>query len=416
MDKHRPQTTSAAEKETARDTGREADGGRAETVGGEHPAENPDTVPFARAADYVLRQIDRGLDLFGPSSYPAPSSTNHVYPAIANFEWTSGFWTGMLWLAYELTGEAKYRRAAESQLPDYTRRIDERLGTNTHDLGFLYTLSAVNEFRITGNPKARDTGLKAAELLISRYLPQAGIIQAWGDLNDPAERGRMIIDCLMNLPLLHWAGEQSGDPRYADCALSHVRQSAHYLVRPDRTTYHTYYMDANSGAPKYGTTHQGYADDSCWSRGQAWGIYGFMLSYLGTGDAKLLDVVRTLGDYFEERTPGDGVVYWDLVFVQGNEQERDSSASAIAACGLLELSRQLPGGDPGRAAARRQALDILLALDAGYTTRDLPQSNGVLKHGVYNKPRGIGIDECTIWGDYYYFEALVRVLKPEWTP
>ncbi|NGZ74419.1 glycoside hydrolase family 88 protein [Saccharibacillus alkalitolerans] len=371
---------------------------------------------FERAAAYVLRQIDAGLDTFGPCAYPAPSSTGGIYPAIPNFEWTSGFWTGMLWLAYELTGEAKYRRAAESQLPDYRARLDGKIGTDTHDLGFLYSLSAVNEYRITGNPKAREAGLMAAELLAARYLPEAGIIQAWGNLNDPEERGRMIIDCLMNLPLLYWASEESGDPRFAEYARSHVRQSARYLVRPDRTTYHTYYMDAETGEPKYGTTHQGHADDSCWARGQAWGIYGFMLSYLHTQDSELLRLSKTLADYFAERTPADGVVYWDLVFLAGNAQERDSSASAVAACGLLEMARQLPAGSAQRQEAERQAFAILTALDAGYTTRDLPGSNGVLKHGVYNKPRGIGVDECTIWGDYYYFEALVRVLKPEWRP
>lgn len=369
---------------------------------------------FERAAAYALKQIDAGLDTFGPCAYPAPSSVGGVYPAIANFEWTSGFWTGMLWLAYELTGESKYRRAAESQLPDYRNRLDRRLGTDTHDLGFLYSLSAVNEYRITGNPQAREAGLLAADLLAARYLPQAGIIQAWGDPNDPAERGRMIIDCLLNLPLLYWAGEQSGDPRYAEYAANHARQSARYLVRPDGTTYHTYYMDADTGAPKFGTTHQGYADDSCWSRGQAWGIYGFMLSYRHTDDPQLRKLALRLADLFAARTPADGVVYWDLAFVSEAEQEKDSSASAIAACGLLELARSLPAGSPEQAEAQRRAVAILSALDAGYTTVGSGISNGVLRHGVYNKPRGIGIDECTIWGDYYYFEALVRVLKPDW--
>ncbi|WP_246369562.1 glycoside hydrolase family 88 protein [Saccharibacillus deserti] len=399
----------APEDSSSAEHGETALAGQSSDTGGKLPV-------FERAAAYALRQIDAGLDTFGPCAYPAPSSIGGVYPAISNFEWTSGFWTGMLWLAYELTAEPKYRRAAESQLPDYRLRLDERIGTNTHDLGFLYSLSAVNEYRITGNPKAREAGLIAADLLAGRYLPQAGIIQAWGDLNDPSERGRMIIDCLLNLPLLYWAGAETGDPRYAQYALSHARQSARYLVRPDRTTYHTYYMDAETGRPKFGTTHQGHADDSCWARGQAWGIYGFMLSDRYAGGSEFRETAQSLADYFAERTPEDGVVYWDLAFKEGREQERDSSASAVAACGLLELARRLPPGSSQSRSAERRALDILAALDADYTTRDLPGSNGILKHGVYNKPRGIGIDECTIWGDYYYFEALVRVLKPDWQP
>lgn len=364
---------------------------------------------YQQAAEVVLRQIDKNLELY-KDTYPAPASENGVYPAIDNVEWTSGFWTGMLWLAYELTGDAKYRRAAEYQLASYTKRIEEQIETDTHDLGFLYSLSAVAEYKVTGNPEARDTALKAARLLAERYFPKAGIIQAWGNLNDPEQSGRMIIDCLLNLPLLYWATETSGDPRYAEYARSHAKQASRYLVRPDYTTYHTYYMDVNTGAPKYGNTHQGYADDSCWARGQAWGIYGFMLSYKYNGDASLVDLSKKLAHYFLEHTPEDGVVYWDLIFTDGAEQERDSSASAVAACGLLELADSLPEADPDKAFFRSSALAILQALADKYTTEDQPESNGVLKHAVYNKPRQMGIDECVIWGDYYYFEALVRVL------
>ncbi|WP_248924271.1 glycoside hydrolase family 88 protein [Paenibacillus hamazuiensis] len=364
---------------------------------------------FEEAARYVLRQIDRSLDVF-KDTFPAPASQNHIYPGIANVEWTSSFWTGMLWLAYELTGAGKYRKAAEYQLASYRRRAEEEIATDTHDLGFLYSLSAIAEYKITGNPAAKDTALKAADLLAKRYFPKAGIIQAWGDLNDPEQCGRMIIDCLLNLPLLYWASEASGEPRYAEYARTHVRQAAKYLVRPDDTTYHTYYMDVETGEPKYGNTHQGYADDSCWARGQAWGIYGFLLSYKYTGDAELIRLAKRLSHYFLSRTPEDGVVYWDLVFTSGKEQEKDSSASAIAACGMLELAKQLPLTDPDKRLFEDQALSILSGLAQNYTTKDIPESNGVLKHAVYNKPRGMGIDECNIWGDYYYFEGLVRVL------
>jgi unsaturated chondroitin disaccharide hydrolase len=365
---------------------------------------------YEEAAQYVLKQIDRNLEVF-TDTYPAPASVNHVYPGIDNIEWTSSFWTGMLWLAYELTGDAKYRKAAEYQLASYKKRVEEEIETETHDLGFLYSLSAVAEYKITGNPVAKETALKAADLLAKRYFPQAGIIQAWGNLNDPEQRGRMIIDCLLNLPLLYWAAEVSGKPHYAEYARTHVQQAAKYIVRPDHTTYHTYYMDPETGAPKYGNTHQGYADDSCWARGQAWGIYGFLLSYLYNDDPSLVELSRSLSTYFLSRTPEDCVVYWDLVFTEGSEQEKDSSASAIAACGMLELVKHLPLTDPDKRLFEQKALSILSALATKYTTKDIPQSNGVLKHAVYNKPRGMGIDECNIWGDYYYFEGLVRVLK-----
>lgn len=371
---------------------------------------NKNLALYQQAAEYVLRQIDKSLEVF-TDTYPAPASVNQVYPPIGNLEWTSSFWTGMLWLAYEFTGDDKYRKAAEYQLASYKQRIEEQIETDTHDLGFLYSLSAVAEYKVTGNPVARDAALKAANLLAKRYFPKAGIIQAWGDLNDPEQCGRMIIDCLLNLPLLYWATETTGEPHYAEYARMHVAQAARYLVRPDFSTYHTYYMDVETGAPKYGNTHQGYADDSCWARGQAWGIYGFMLSYSYNGISSLVELSKELTYYFLDRTPEDGVVYWDLIFTEGTEQENDSSASAVAACGMLELADKLPEDDPDKSLFRQQALAILEALAIRYTTEDLPESNGVLKHGVYNKPRGMGIDECTIWGDYFYFEALVRVLK-----
>jgi unsaturated chondroitin disaccharide hydrolase len=365
---------------------------------------------FEQAAGFVLEKIDSNLERF-TDLYPAPASEGHIYPAIENIEWTSSFWTGMLWLAYELTGELKYRKAAEYQLASYTKRVEERIRIDTHDLGFLYSLSAVAEYKITGNEGAKRTALLAADLLADRYFPKAGIIQAWGDLSDPEQCGRMIIDCLMNLPLLYWATEITGNPRYKEMALTHVKQAATYLVRPDQTTYHTYYMDVVTGEPKYGNTHQGYADDSCWARGQAWGMYGFLLSYIYNGDDQLVELSKSLTDYFLSKRPEDGVVYWDLIFTSGNEQEKDSSACAIAACGMLELAKHLPATDERKQYYEDEALRMLAALAGQYTTRDLPHSNGILKHAVYNKPRGMGIDECNIWGDYYYFEGLVRVLK-----
>lgn len=178
----------------------------------------------------------------------------------------------MLWLSYQLTGEPVYRAAAEAQLPGYAERLAARRQIDHHDLGFLYQPSCVAAYRLTGNQEARRTALAAADSLMARYLPQAGIIQAWGDLNHPRERGRMIIDCLMNLPLLHWAGVKAGDARYRDAAVRHAHLSQQYLVRADASSFHTYHFDPATGAPQYGSTHQGHADESCWARGQAWGI------------------------------------------------------------------------------------------------------------------------------------------------
>jgi unsaturated chondroitin disaccharide hydrolase len=365
-----------------------------------------------RAIAYILQKVDANLESF-KSLYPAPASQNLIYPLMENVEWTTSFWPGMLWLAYEITGAAKYRNAATGHLESFRRRIGQRIRTQTHDLGFLYTLSCVAAYRLTGNPAARETALQAADLLAGRYFEKAGIIQAWGDLNDPEQRGRMIIDCCMNLPLLYWATRETGNPRYAEIAASHARQAAAYTVREDASTYHTYYMDVVTGAPRYGKTAQGFADDSCWARGQTWGIYGFALSYLYTGDGSFIDLAKKVTHYFLNRLPEDFVCYWDLVFTSGAE-ERDSSAAAIAACGLLEISRHLPLSDPHKSIYEIAALQMVHSLTENYTTKGMA-SNGLLTQAVYSKPAGEGVNECVIWGDYFYFEALVRLLK-DWKP
>jgi unsaturated chondroitin disaccharide hydrolase len=363
------------------------------------------------AIQYVLKKIKKNLNTF-THKFPAPASQNNVYPAIENTDWTASFWTGMLWLAYEITGDDRYRKITEIHLKSFKKRIDEKIEVDTHDLGFLYTLSCVAAYKLTNNEEAKHTALKAADYLINRYFEKAGIIQAWGDLNDSAQRGRMIVDCLMNLPLLYWASQVTGDRQYYDIAYTHAQQTASYIVRENASTFHTFYMDVDTGAPKYGKTQQGYSDDSCWARGQAWAIYGFPLSYRYTGDWALIELAKKLANYFLNRLPDDHICYWDLIFTEGAE-ERDSSAAAIAACGLLELAKYLPLTDEYKRIYENAALQIIAFLAERYTTIQCPESNGIILHAVYSKPDNKGVDECCIWGDYYYFEALVRLIK-EW--
>jgi unsaturated chondroitin disaccharide hydrolase len=365
------------------------------------------------AIKYILKKIDENLETF-TYKFPASSSVNNVYEAIDNTDWTASFWTGMLWLAYEVTADEKYRKVAEIQLESYKKRIEEKKNTDTHDLGFLYTLSCVAAYRLTGNESAKNIALDATELLMDRYFEKAGIIQAWGDLNDPNNRGRLIIDCCMNLPLLYWATEVTGNKKYYDAAQSHLKQAAKYAIREDASSFHTFYMDVETGEPKFGKTHQGFSDDSCWARGQAWGIYGFPLSYKYTNDENMIDMAKKITNYFLNRLPEDYVSYWDLIFTDGDE-ERDSSAVAIAACGLLEMSKNLPLTDEYQKIYENAALNIIKSLTENYTSVSCPESNGILLHAVYHKPGKVGVDECNIWGDYYYFEALVRLIK-DWKP
>lgn len=365
------------------------------------------------AIGFVLRKIDANIVGFG-DQFPAPVSKGNVFPLIPNNYWTTSFWTGMLWLAYDITGGRHYRAAAERHVESFRDRLSRRIETQTHDLGFLYILSCIAGYKLTHSAVARQTALEAAELLMTRYFDRAGIIQAWGNLHDPQERGRMIIDCCMNLPLLYWASQQTGNPTFEAAAKRHAEQAATYLVRSDSSTYHTFYMDTETGAPKYGRTSQGYSDTSCWARGQAWGIYGFALSFTYARDPRFLRTAKRLADYFVERLPEDSVAYWDLIFTSG-PQERDSSAAAIAACGLLELAKHLPVLDQDRARYEAAAVKMVSSLARHYTSAGHAESNGILLHSVYDKGKNLGVDECSSWGDYFYFEALVR-LSRSWQP
>jgi unsaturated chondroitin disaccharide hydrolase len=362
-----------------------------------------------RAVARALARLDAALPAF-TDAFPEPSSVNGTYAAMDNTEWTNGFWTGMLWLAYELTGASRYREAAERQVLSFHDRVSRRIHVDHHDLGFLYSLSCVAAYRLTGSALAREAALMAAERLLDRYLPKAGIIQAWGDLSDPEQAGRMIIDCNLNLPLLYWASETTGEARFRTAADAHIKNAQTHIVRPDGSTYHTFHMDPASGEPLGGSTHQGFSDTSCWARGQAWGISGFPLVYRYNRDASLIETSARLANYFLNRLPEDLVCCWDLVFTADGDQ-RDSSAAAIAVCGLLELDKGLAPGDPDRDAYRNAALAILRALAEHYAFGPADHGNGQLAHGVYHVPKKVGVDECCLWGDYFYLEALVRLTR-----
>ncbi|MFT4090351.1 MAG: glycoside hydrolase family 88 protein [Asticcacaulis sp.] len=387
--------------------------GLREPLTGRHLPSEPNKALIDQAIADALSRIDKGLQQYG-DQFPMPSSVNHVYASMDNTEWTNGFWTGQLWLAYELSGDDKYRQAAERQVESFHHRIHNRINVDHHDLGFLYSLSCVAACKLTGSPLAREAGVEAARVLLTRYLPKAGIIQAWGNLYDPEEAGRMIIDCNLNLPLLYWATEQTGDLAFADAADNHIRQAQKYIVRSDASTFHTYYMDTVSGLPKRGTTHQGYSDESCWARGQAWGIAGFPLVYRYCRDTSLIETSARLANYFLNRLPEDLVCCWDLIFT-GPPHERDSSAAAIAACGLLELGKSIPLTDPDASAYRLSAVAIIESLIRDYAARPADQGAGLLKHGVYHMPKRIGVDEYNLWGDYFYLEALTRLTRV-WEP
>lgn len=335
-----------------------------------------------------------------------PGDNEPIEPG-SNYGWTSSFWTGMLWLLHETSKDEQYLEYLDAQTKSFQDRIKAKEDVDTHDLGFLYSLTCVADYKIRGNEKSKEAALLAADHLMTRYVESAEIIQAWGDMNDPNQRGRMIIDCLMNIPLLYWSTEVTGDDKYAQAAYNHANKAAEYIVREDGTTYHTYFFDVETGEPRYGKTFQGYSDDSCWARGQAWGIYGFALSYAYTKDPEFLKLAQVVANYFLNRSPEDLVVYWDLIFNDGSGEPRDSSATAIAVCGLYELVKYID--DEEAKEYYTNAANLLLkALIENYSTSPEDDNDGLILHGVYSKPGNFGVDESNLWGDYFYLEALIR--------
>jgi len=341
-----------------------------------------------------------------------PHITEHErYLWEENNDWIDGFYTGLLWLSYEYSGNTFFREAAESHYASFRERLDRRVSIDHHDIGFLYSLSAYAQWRVTGDEKARQLALDAADWLLGRWRPAYGAIQAWGLEGDPDNGGRIIIDCLLNLPLLYWAAEQTGDRRYYDVAYAHARKSLRFLVRGDGSSYHTFYFDQETGGAIRGGTHQGYQDGSTWTRGQAWGVYGFALSYRYTKNEEFLAASKRLARYFIEHLPDDSVAYWDFDVPIEPGTPRDSSASAIVACGLLELLELIGEDDPDRAIFAEALERSMRSLVERYATIGTPDAEGLLRHGSYHVRGDRAPDDFMIWGDYYYLEALVRLEK-----
>lgn len=366
-----------------------------------------------QALNIAVNQIASDLDQF-THAFKINGTTNNFYEPNINRSWTSGFWTGQIWLAYEWTKDERFRKAAEVQVDSFSKRMDDNFDINHHDMGFLYSLSCVAAYKLTGNQIGKEAAIRAANHLITRYQEDGQFIQAWGNVGAD-DNYRLIIDCLLNLPLLYWATEVTGDSKYADIAQRHIDTSLKVVLREDHSTYHTYYFEKGTGKPLYGETRQGFSDDSAWARGQAWGIYGTALSYRYTKKEAYKDIFYKVTDFFIDNLPKDLVPYWDFEFSDPSTESRDSSAAAIAVCGILEMCKYLEGEQKEK--YRCVALKILKSLIDNYAAKDPKSSNGLLLHGVYakgtpyNNCEDRNVDECNVWGDYFYLEALMREVK-----
>ncbi|MEU8720664.1 MULTISPECIES: glycoside hydrolase family 88 protein [Streptomyces] len=270
------------------------------------------------------------------------------------------------------------------------------------------TPSWVTAWRLTGDDKWRTGAIRAASSLVRRYNPKGRFIRAWGALNDPANAGRVIMDTMMNLDLLAFASGQTGEGKYLDIAVEHARTTQRNFPRPDGSTPHVYDFDPASGAPLGPGTVQGYSPASCWSRGQAWGIYGFTTIYRRTGRREFLTTARKLADFALGALSPDHVPVWDYLAPQAPHDIKDASAGAVMACGLLDLSRAT--GEPRY---REEALKLLTALSETCLTRKSTRADAVVARCTRNRPSEDGVEISLPYADYYLLEGILRVLRPD---
>ncbi len=377
----------------------------------------PITDEQVRAAlDRVVEQVRLNLPKY-TKKCQNHSSVGNIYPACGNTQWTCGFWPGEVWLAYERTHDESFRQTGRAMVASFHRRIVKKIRVAHHDMGFLYTPACVAAYKLTGDQQAREAALLAADQLISRFQPKGEFIQAWGRMGARMNY-RYIIDCLLNLPLLYWATNETGDGKYADIANRHTATCMANSFREDGSTFHTFYMNKD-GTPGYGRTCQGYRDDSFWARGQAWGVYGSILSYRYTRDPAALDTFKRALAFYLTRLPEDLVPCWDMLFQPDSGEPRDSSSAAIVACGLLEAVRILPREESGE--YEKLAREMVGSLAENYAVPEPRVGTGLILHGTYSKKSPYntcfpeGVDECTSWGDFFYMEALTR-LAGAWDP
>lgn len=322
--------------------------------------------------------------------------------------WCSGFFPGALWYIYENKRNQDILRYAQL----YTDRVErEKHTTDNHDVGFMIYCSFGNGYRLTKNKKYEEVMLTAAKSLSTRYKPQVGLIRSW-DHNKENWQYPVIIDNIMNLELLLWASDYSGDEKFKQIALSHADKTIQHHFRPDYSSYHVVSYDTISGMPHVKQTHQGFSDESSWSRGQAWGLYGYTYLYRETKDQRYLQQAKNIANYLlnHPNMPKDYIPYWDYNSPDIPNTYRDVSAATIMASALTELSDFV---DKNLAKKYMQVVETQIRTLAApaYTAKLGENGCFILKHSVGFYPGKSEVDVPLTYADYYYLEALSRLKR-----
>lgn len=381
------------------------------------------TSGFDRAKQQYTAMLNA---LEKPIIYPRTINADGTLRTTPMNDWTEGFFPGSLWYIYEYNKDERWRQEA-------IRRTEplEKLKKQTahHDIGFLIYCSFGNAYRLTGNETYKQIIIEAANSLCTRFSPQTECIQSWNYRKSWNGKDEwfypVIIDNMMNLELLYFAGKVTGDPRYTNIANKHAETTAREHFRPDFSSYHVVNYDPETGKALHKQTCQGFSDNSLWARGQAWAIYGYTIAYRETRKSEFLKIAQAAADTWlnHPRLPNDMIPYWD--FNAGQEGyipdweynadnfktiPRDASAAAITASALLELYHYV---DKEKGKYYYNAAVKTLETLSSPQYLAAPDSNGnfLLKHCVGSIPHQSEIDVPLVYADYYFLEALLRYQK-----
>lgn len=355
-----------------------------------------------KQTELMLQEIPKAATTGNDQFSPRTLHNGGQLRLVASRDWTSGFFPGVLWFLNEYTGKKKWKLQAQA----FTAKMErEKINGGTHDMGFKIYCSYGTGYRLTNDRAYRDIIIQSAKTLSTRFRPITGTIRSWDHSGDKWAYP-VIIDNMMNLELLFAATQLTGDSSFYKIAVTHANTTMKNHFRPDNSSYHVVEYDTLTGRVVKRNTHQGYAHESAWSRGQAWGLYGYTMCYRFTKDIKYLEQAEKIAAFMlnHPNMPKDLVPYWDYNAPDIPNEERDASAAAVLASGLYELSTYSKNGKYYKTTANK----IIESLTKGYRSPIGENRGFILLHSTGSKPAKSEVDTPLNYADYYYLEALLR--------
>ena len=367
-------------------------------------------------AEGVFKKIDAKMSevtIRSRNKVPDGVDKDGFHVEMPLYWWTNGFWGGLNWLLYDKTKNENYKLTAQAN----EKKMDgafKDFHQLHHDVGFMWHILSGASYRLTGDESSKLRNLYCASILSSRFVLDGGFIVAW---NAKSQQNWTIVDCLMNLAQLYWASEVLGDDRFKRIAMAHADMTLMDHLRPDGSIAHIVEHDRETGEVVKTYGGQGFAEGSSWARGQAWGVYGFVISYLYTKEERYLDAAKRVANYFianccddwlprvDFRAPSEPVYY-------------DSTSGAAAACGMIELAKLLPENEGG--VYMHAAIKLLKALEENFCDFDPANDHmlgyGTVRYPVDSTPEEAGVHISIIYGDFFYTEAILKLLGSEFNP